>query len=115
MAATAQDLDRLSGDLQVIGSGTSALRRRLAKQKEQLQELRSALARMQDELNEISAGLRAPQREPDDLLRGAHVHGCISPYLRHRRRPGTAPQHGLTQRRGPGPRAVSVVDPSVPW
>ncbi|MFE7589358.1 hypothetical protein ACFU6K_08155 [Kitasatospora sp. NPDC057512] len=81
MAAIAQDLDRLSGDLQVIGSGTSALRRRLAKQKEQLQELRSALARIQDELNEISAGLRALQREPDDLRRAVHVHGCISPYL----------------------------------
>ncbi|MFF2619714.1 DUF3732 domain-containing protein [Kitasatospora sp. NPDC058046] len=87
MAVIAQDLDRLSGDLQVIGSDTPALRRQLAKQEEQLQELRSALARNQDEMNEISAGLRALQREPDDLRRAAHVRGRISLYL------DTAAQH----------------------
>ncbi|WP_459548548.1 DUF3732 domain-containing protein [Nocardia sp. X0981] len=81
VTAIMRDLERLDGDLQVIGSDTPALQRQLAREEEQLQQLRAALTRNQDEINEISAGLRALQQEPDDAQRAAHVRGRISLYL----------------------------------
>jgi Protein of unknown function (DUF3732) len=81
VAAIMHDLERLDGDLQVIGSDTPALQRLLAQEEAELQQLRQALARNQEEINEITAGLRTLQRETDDLRRAAHVRGRISLYL----------------------------------
>ncbi|MBU2669934.1 DUF3732 domain-containing protein [Actinoplanes bogorensis] len=81
VATIMHDLERLDGDLQVIGSDTPALQRQIALEEEQLQQLRAALSRSQDEINEISAGLRALQQEPDQAQRAAHVRGRISLYL----------------------------------
>ncbi len=81
VATIMQDLERLDGDLQVIGSDTPALQHQVALEEEQLQQLRAALSRSQDEINEISAGMRALQQEPDQVQRAAHVRGRISLYL----------------------------------
>ncbi|MGW2638553.1 DUF3732 domain-containing protein [Streptomyces sp. NPDC001348] len=90
VTAITNDLQRLDGDLQVIGSDTPALQRLLDQEQEQMQQLRSALARNQDEIDEISAGLRALQLEPDNAQRAAHVRGRISLYL------DTTAQHAAT-------------------
>ncbi|MEU5385039.1 DUF3732 domain-containing protein [Kitasatospora cineracea] len=92
VAAILHDLERLDGDLHVIGSDTPALQRQLAQEEEQLQQLRAALSRNQDEINEISAGLRALQQEPDDAQRAAHVRGRISLYLDTTAQHVSAPQ-----------------------
>ncbi|MGN2638818.1 DUF3732 domain-containing protein [Nocardia takedensis] len=92
VAAIMHDLERLDGDLQVIGSDTPALQQQLAQEEEQLQRLRAALSRNQDEINEISAGLRALQRESDDAQRAAHVRGRISLYLDTTAQHVSAPQ-----------------------
>ncbi|WP_328397978.1 DUF3732 domain-containing protein [Nocardia sp. NBC_00416] len=92
VAAIMHDLERLDGDLHVIGSDTPALQRQLAQEEEQLQRLRAALTRNQDEINEISAGLRALQQEPDDTQRAAHVRGRISLYLDTTAQHVSAPQ-----------------------
>ncbi|MFE2727577.1 DUF3732 domain-containing protein [Kitasatospora sp. NPDC059327] len=92
VAAIMHDLERLDGDLHVIGSDTPALQRLLAQEEEQLQRLRAALSRNQDEINEISAGLRALRQEPDDVQRAAHVRGRISLYLDTTAQHVSAPQ-----------------------
>ncbi|MEU6626088.1 DUF3732 domain-containing protein [Streptomyces litmocidini] len=92
VATIMHDLERLDGDLQVIGSDTPALQRQMALEEEQLQQLRAALSRNQDEINEISAGLRALQQEPDQAQRAAHVRGRISLYLDTTAQHVSAPQ-----------------------
>jgi chromosome segregation ATPase len=92
VATIMHDLERLDGDLQVIGSDTPALQRQMALEEEQLQQLRAALSRSQDEINEISAGLRALQQEPDQAERAAHVRGRISLYLDTTAQHVSAPQ-----------------------
>lgn len=92
VATIMHDLERLDGDLQVIGSDTPALQRQMALEEEQLQQLRAALSRSQDEINEISAGLRALQQEPDQSQRAAHVRGRISLYLDTTAQHVSAPQ-----------------------
>lgn len=92
VATIMHDLERLDGDLQVIGSDTPALQRQVALEEEQLQQLRAALSRSQDEINEISAGLRAQQQEPDQMQRAAHVRGRISLYLDTTAQHVSAPQ-----------------------
>ena len=92
VATIMHDLERLDGDLHVIGSDTPALQRQLDQEEEQLQRLRAALSRSQDEINEISAGLRALQQEPDDAQRAAHVRGRISLYLDTTAQHVSAPQ-----------------------
>ncbi|MEU8512977.1 DUF3732 domain-containing protein [Kitasatospora sp. NPDC048722] len=89
VATIMRDLERLDGDLQVIGSDTPALQRQMAQEEEQLQQLRAALSRSQDE---ISAGLRALQQEPDQAQRAAHVRGRISLYLDTTAQHVSAPQ-----------------------
>ena len=92
VAAIMHDLERLDGDLQVIGSDTPALQSQMAQEEEQLQQLRAALSRSQDEIDEISAGLRALQQEPDQAQRAAHVRGRISLYLDTTAQHVSAPQ-----------------------